>query len=403
MPEKGLILLIFSKRVVSVCGLMIIASFIYFGLAPFNFSPVNRVSWDRGKEGLYFAGKEGPWPHSVGGMAFSAVLKALDAGRPVREGAITISIRLKPAEEPSAGVPHFFALADAKDREILYLGQWKRTLIIGRYAVGPHGRRVRNELGLSGALASETVRQLAVVSDQAGTTVYLDGREAKRFPGKSLLAPRDSVRNCHIVLGNSPYAANAWTGSIFEVSVFEEALLPENASRAERLMGDSPPDPVFVEGGLVAWFDLREGPAPVVLDRSGNGNTLLIPKEVHAKSRYLEWTAPSGGLTWSLVKDVSQNILGFVIFGFVFALWTSAGKRSAVQSYLFVFLLGSSISLSIETIQALIPSRSSDLRDLISNILGALLGILVFHLCRRQIGIKPGLKNAAAELGNGQT
>jgi hypothetical protein len=382
---------------------MIITCFMYFGLAPFNFSPVNRVSWDRGARGLYFDGRERPGPHSVGGIAFSAVLKTLEAGGLAHEGAITISVRLRPAEEPSAQVPHFFSLADAKGREILYLGQWKRSLIVGWFVAGSHGRRVRNKLELSGALASETVRQLAVASDQAGTILYLDGREARRFPGKSLLAPRDSPRGSHIVLGNSPDASNSWTGSILEVSVFEDALLPVGASREEQLTRDSAPDPAYVEPGLVARFDLREGPTPVVLDSSGNGNTLVVPKEVRAESRYLGWTAPTGGLTWSLVKDVSLNILGFIVFGFVFALWTAgARKRSAVQAYLFVFLLGSSISFSIETIQVLIPARSSDLRDLISNILGTLLGILGFHLLRRRIGIKPGLKNASAELRNGR-
>jgi len=366
------------RRVISVCGLGVLACFAYFGFTPFEFSPVNRVSWNRGEGGLYFEGTEGRGPHPVGGIAVSAPLRTRDGGPPAGDGAIAVSILLRPAVEPSSELPHFFALADAGGREILYLGQWKETLIVGWFTAGAHGRRIRDEVGMSGALRRQAVSRLTVSSDQAGTTLYQEGREPRRIPGKRLLRPGDSLRGKHIVLGNSPDVGDPWTGSILEVSVAEEALAPAGP-------------------GLVARFDLRGGPAPVVFDSSGNGNSLLVPDRIHAESHWLEWEAPSSYLTWSLISDVALNILGFMVFGFVFALWMAGGgKRPAAAAYLYVFLLGAAVSFAIETIQVLIPARSSDLRDLICNIFGTALGILGYHLLRRRIGLKPAADRPVA-------
>ncbi len=72
---------------------------------------------------------------------------------------------------------------------------------------------------------------------------------------------------------------------------------------------------------------------------------------------------------WFLFIDVAGNIAVFLPFGFGLAL---AWRRSIVR----VALAGLGLSLVIELLQLVIPSRATDIDDLIFNTLGAALGAL---------------------------
>ena len=88
-------------------------------------------------------------------------------------------------------------------------------------------------------------------------------------------------------------------------------------------------------------------------------------------------------MTLSYLKDIVQNILGFVPFGFLaisaIALTPRLSDRS--KSMIVVFF-GFAFSLSIELIQIFIPARSSSLTDISTNTLGAALGVLIFFIFR---------------------
>jgi glycopeptide antibiotics resistance protein len=80
---------------------------------------------------------------------------------------------------------------------------------------------------------------------------------------------------------------------------------------------------------------------------------------------------------WGYWKNVGINIAGFVPLGFFFlALFSSVPKLR--RPVLVTVVLGFTVSLTIEVLQAFLPTRDSGMTDLITNTLGAAIGVLAF-------------------------
>jgi glycopeptide antibiotics resistance protein len=74
--------------------------------------------------------------------------------------------------------------------------------------------------------------------------------------------------------------------------------------------------------------------------------------------------------------DVLTNLLGFIPFGFFLSAYLWMRKpRSIFQLLLTTTVIAGCISLSIELIQVYLPTRSSQLMDVITNILGTAFGV----------------------------
>src|SRR5262249_3842882 len=77
-------------------------------------------------------------------------------------------------------------------------------------------------------------------------------------------------------------------------------------------------------------------------------------------------------------QDFGINLLGFVPFGFCFAACFSSvcGMRWSVLA---TIALGFATSLTIETVQVLLPTRASGMTDLLNNTAGTAIGAWLFH------------------------
>ena len=89
---------------------------------------------------------------------------------------------------------------------------------------------------------------------------------------------------------------------------------------------------------------------------------------------------------WSFVSDVAVNIAGFIPLGFFFSafLWRSTQRRGCFV-YEATLLLGFGLSLAIELTQVYLPTRYSQLADLVCNVAGTIMGLLIFYIFRRYI------------------
>jgi glycopeptide antibiotics resistance protein len=83
--------------------------------------------------------------------------------------------------------------------------------------------------------------------------------------------------------------------------------------------------------------------------------------------------------TWSYWKDVLVNIAGFVPFGFLFCAYFSLARRMK-RLALVTILLGFTLSLTIESLQAFLPTRDSGTTDVITNTLGACFRVWLYRL-----------------------
>ena len=136
-------------------------------------------------------------------------------------------------------------------------------------------------------------------------------------------------------------------------------------------------------------FNEKQGSA--VQDYSNLNNHLTIPTLFRpVKKIILEPSWHDFHWNKSFVLDTIFNLLGFVPLGFFFTaflLKASNWKKKII--YISVVATGFAISLTIELSQIYLPSRYSQLGDVICNSVGTVLGILILHLIIQSKKIHP--------------
>jgi hypothetical protein len=163
-----------------------------------------------------------------------------------------------------------------------------------------------------------------------------------------------------------------WSGSVARLAIFEGTL---DAADINRRFGQWTKtrhlDREMNHGGATYEF---AGPAGDFVRNIGEtGPDLVVPKTFRlSKPKVLEWP---DHLDRSVVVDAVVNIAGFVPFGLVtclcLRLWTGWSiSRCAAMT----ILAGASVSLTIELLQVLLPTRDSSLADVVTNILGTVIG-----------------------------
>lgn len=115
----------------------------------------------------------------------------------------------------------------------------------------------------------------------------------------------------------------------------------------------------FAYLGLVAWITL--GPQPI---DTGNDYWLLRVLGIFADHHTTSW------ITYARV-EFGANIAMFVPIGVFFLLLF--GRRA----WFVAMFAGFVLTCAIETAQLFVPTRVTDIRDIISNTLGAVIGVLV--------------------------
>ncbi len=81
---------------------------------------------------------------------------------------------------------------------------------------------------------------------------------------------------------------------------------------------------------------------------------------------------------WAYWKNVGINIGGFIPLGFFFCAYLTS-VRQVSRPRLVTMILGAAASVTIEVLQAFLPTRDSGMTDIITNTLGTYLGVLLYQ------------------------
>ena len=350
------------------CLLIIIGLFL-IGLWPLNFDPENTVIWLKDENGLRFEGF---------GMAYCpepmiAPPRALEL-----DGPITLELCVRSHSEPGNMIARIISFFDGKNREVFIIGQWRSHLIIRIRPSVPIGTRTFLEIGLKNALAKSDKRFLTIISGSEGTSVSVDGAQAKYFPGVSLLSGEDDHTGL-LILGNSPDGRSGWRGDLLSFSIYNRLLTAEEVSLHFKNCGRFESPVTTREKEPVVFYGFSEGTGTISLNQGESRYNLSIPKIFHVlqrKTLVTPWETVH--LNRYFFKDVAINIVGFIPFGLFFTVWLrNRNLPPSIPAAAIVILLGSGISLAIELLQAYLPARDSSLTDLACNIFGTILGIIL--------------------------
>jgi len=349
-----------------------LALIFYSGLRFKDAAFLNEAAWIGGRNGIRFGNS---------GIAYG------DAAVPAADGQVStpplsIEMALKPETTGDGHFRPLLLLHGNDDEAQLVIGQWKSWLIVMQ-GDDYDAKRRRPRIAVR-ALQTPKERFLTITSGEGGTAVYLDGELARRNADLHLHIPQMNGR-MHLVLGNSVYGRHPWAGEIYGLSYYDRELAGVAIQGHFRQWGAERNFAFALEANAAGLYLFDEGRGAKVIDHGAGGNDLHIPKKmVILNKEFL--AAPFGSKEYnlSLFQDMVINLTGFLPMGFLLsALFWHVNWRDFRKRLMLIMLACGAMSLTIEVAQAWIPSRSSQMLDLILNTLGAGVGVLFHDLYRR--------------------
>ena len=343
----------------AICLLTLCVMFLA-GLWPFH-SPRNKVSWLSHSNGLLFG--------KYGSIASAGVLKA----NPLQaESSCGLEIWLEPKLVDGEGTVLGFYWPDSGIVPFA-IRQYRSGLELEKSSRDAKSATV---VYVDKVFSHRGPVLVTITSSRSGTTIYADGAMLRKFAHFGLSIQDFTGR---LVVGNSPVVAFDWIGQVRGLAIYDRELTADEASqhfanwtRNERpiIAGTEGP------GGLYL-FNERQG--NVVHNQVDSRTDLLIPERFFVlQQRFLErpWDEFRPG--WRYWKNIGVNIVGFIPLGFFFCAYFSSSQNSngAVAK---TIALGFIVSLTIEVLQAFLPTRDSGMTDLVTNTLGTALGVVVFR------------------------
>jgi VanZ family protein len=359
------------------------------GLWPFH-APRNRVTWLQDEDGLEFTQNS-----SIRSMAAFHSQSGRD------NASESIEIWLVPSSILSPNTILSFGGSDHPGAPLL-LRQYKDELIVRQPYVDSDGIPRAKELAVGNAVSEKKPVLVTVTMGEKDVFFYLNGILSEEFRklGKSI-----NNLTGRLVVGDSPGGRGCWPGRVLGLAMYGSQLTPSQvAEHYSEWIRDKRPA-IRNDESPVALYTFQERRGEVVLNKVDSTNNLVIPAHYFAlHPGFLSSVTNDYRPTWEYWQDVAINIVGFIPYGFFFAiLWSEvwAVKHPVVVT----ISLGLVVSFTIEVLQVFLPTRSSGCTDLITNTLGAALGVMIYRSglaqsllsgVRRQCGMRA--ENISSEI-----
>lgn len=343
------------------------------GLWPYDFRPLNNVMWLGDRNGINFYGY---------GTVISSNSWNKEQNSLFQDKSVSIEIWLRPLTE-TGSLPSILTLYDEKTPDIIFIGQWRTHLAIRSRTddlVASKPGKPYQEIGLSNALLKNVDTFITITSGPEGTVIYQNGMRARFYPRHRLLSGYKG-QPVRLILGNSHSSGSYWSGYLSGLAIYDRTLTNKQVFRSYNNWVHKGIPPAE-ENGCIALYLFDEKKGPIVHDHLNTDNQLMIPeifKPVKLNVLHFSW---HDDFQWnrSFFIDVAINIVGFITFGFFCAgvlVKTRRFKMSAI--YVITVLSGFGLSLAIELLQIYLPTRDSSLADLICNVVGTIMGLVIFH------------------------
>ena len=355
------------KNIFGILFLAVTVGIFLAGLWPLNFWPENKVRWLKDHNGVQFYGQ---------GIIYSTIPFIQYSTNPMKS--FSIEICLQPEEESYDYTACILCIYVSQASETLFITQWKTHLIIEkRINTMGHGEKYQ-KISLRDAFQKGLSRFLTITSGSEGTKIYIDEKLVKEYPKFNLFTENKTVID-QLILGNAPAGKQSWTGNLLHLAFYDHSLTGEQVLQHFQKWSNNESSSLSREEGLIAFYLFDEHSGTVAYDHVGGHHLLMKPRYEAFQKRVL--ISPWGDfqLNRSYLRDILTNILGFIPFGFFFSAYLWARSKTPFYRLLLISILfGGCISLAIELIQVYLPTRSSQLIDVIMNILGGAIGVALF-------------------------
>jgi len=363
----------------AIC-LFVLLGILAAGLWPFH-APKNQVSWLSGESGLLF----GKYGSIVSAGIFKADESRTDSG-------CSLEIWLEPSRVHSSGTILAFYWPEIRTIPFA-LRQSLGDLVISRTSQDQLHRAEKAKVYVDDVFSHHNAVLVAISSDRSGTTVYADGTFVKKYPNLRFSSGDLSGR---LIVGNSPVTTDEWRGRVRGLAIYHRELTADEVSEhfANWTKGDG--TGFATTEGTVALYLFAERRGNIVHNQIDSATDLLIPERFFVlHEQFLERPWDEFRQDWNYWKDVGINVAGFIPLGFSFFAYFLT-VRKIKRPVLVTVALGLAVSLTIEVLQAFLPTRDSGMTDLATNTLGTAVGVLAFKYGTAQLTGSSSIGRSAA-------
>jgi len=345
-----------ALAMLTLCGILVA------GLWPFH-SPKNQVHWLENENGLRF-GHYGTILSS--GMFEGASSDGLSC---------SLEIWLEPAFIWNTGTLIAFYSPLATRQFSLHQSYADLELQLGTGDL--HHRNQLAGMFVDGVFRRRQVF-ITITSNGQGTAVYIDGQLATRSLQFGL-----SINDLagQLIGANSPFQHNSWSGQLRGLAIYKSELnATQVAQHHEDWTQKGKPMVAKNERALALYlFDEHAGKA--IHNQVRSGIDLYIPERylvVHQTLLESPWSEFHTQKSYLYLKNGLINIGGFIPLGFSVYAYLSLARRARWPAVATV-IAGAIVSLTIEVLQAYLPTRDSGMTDVITNTLGTCVGVVLCH------------------------
>ncbi len=344
----------------------VLSAILFIGLKPKALSHSNNAGWLVNRTGIRFAKNS---------IAYTDPIFDLIQDHVSSQQEFSVEIALKPKSFQEEGFGFIFLIHGGRDRNQFLIGQWGASLIAMNGDDYDHHRKTKR-IFFKSTSPTPDMHLMTVTTGTEGSKIYIDGRLVKSRKDLKLRIP--DGKTARLLLGNSIYGRHAWNGEIYGVALYGNALSPKEIEAHSRAFFKNRRFSAINQPAPFILFPLDEKGGTLAKNYPGGTHHLHIPSEMKILSPLFFFR---NQLRYMLKRsiftnqDAILNFFGFIPLGILLSATLvrldGAYERHAIAITL---LTGFFISLFIETIQAWMPDRSSDIQDLILNTVGTLIG-----------------------------
>lgn len=349
-----------QKRVLGLLCAFVLIIILIAGLWPFH-APRNQVGWLSNGNGLHF----GQY-----GVAFGSLASSLAGSK---DGiSCSLEIWLKPDHSDIGGT--ILAFYKPEDRIIAFSVHQSVDDLFFQHATVDAQRLAKSKFYLGDVFRKNIPLFVSITSSPKSTAVYLNGALVRMAPPFGLSSEDLSSQ---LFVGNHPLVEDGWQGQLKGLAIYNRALTETGVMQHYDAWRTNQNAEIKNEGPIELYL-FNEGSGSIVHNQMNSENDLRIPAHffvLHAP--FLERPWDEFQPSWSYWKNVLINVAGFVPLGFFFCAYLASVRRLN-RAVLATILLGTAISLTIEVLQAFLPTRDSGMTDIITNTLGTVIGTALY-------------------------
>src|SRR5579863_7321742 len=350
-----------QKKVLGPLCVLVLVIILTAGLWPFH-APKNQVSWLSNSDGLHFG--EYGLALSPGVSAFAGSKDAVSC---------SLEIWLQPDHSDTGGT--ILAFYKPEDHIVGFSMHQSIDDLSLRHVTVSREHPAKTKFYVEHVFHENKQLFVTITSSAQGTAVYLNGAIVRTSP-RFALSRKDLTGQ--LVVGNHALVEDGWQGQLRGLATYDRALTGAQVLQNYTAWTTNQNAEIKGEGPITLYL-FNEARGTVVHNEMNSEADLHIPERfliLHPPFLQRPWKEFQPG--WSYWKNVLINVGGFVPLGFFFCAYFESVRRLD-RAVLTTIILGGLVSLTIEVLQAFLPTRDSGMTDLITNTLGTAIGATLYR------------------------